>query len=43
MFSFSKRSTAEIHWNSLRPLPGVRDIAQFSEWLTSQTKSGKEA
>lgn len=30
----SKKSSAEVQWNSLQPLPGVLDIAQFSDWIT---------
>jgi len=42
MLSFSKKSAAELQWSSLQPLPDVADIAQFSDWLTQQSKLGKE-
>ena len=31
----SRKSKAEIQWNSLQPLPGVVNIAQFSDWITN--------
>ena len=30
----SRKSTAELQWSSLQPLPGVVTIAQFSDWIT---------
>lgn len=36
IISSSSKSTAEIQWNSLQPLPGVVNIAQFSDWITNQ-------
>ena len=30
----SRKSTAELQWSSLQPLPGVVNIAQFSDWIT---------
>ncbi len=35
IISSSRKSTAEIQWNSLQPLPGVVNIAQFSDWITN--------
>lgn len=32
----SRKSSAELQWSSLEPLPGVVNIAQFSDWITYQ-------
>lgn len=34
--SSSRKSSAEIQWTSLQPLPGVVNIAQFSDWITKR-------
>lgn len=31
----SRKSRAEMQWSSLQPLPGILDIAQFSDWITN--------
>lgn len=36
MIGSSRKSKAELQWNSLQPLPGVTDIAQFSDWITNR-------
>lgn len=33
----SKKSIAEAHWYSLRPLEGVKDIREFDQWLARQS------
>ena len=35
----SQKSSAELQWSSLEPLPGVVNIAQFSDWITHQATS----
>ena len=35
----SQKSSAELQWSSLEPLPGVVNIAQFSDWITYQATS----
>ena len=30
----SRKSTGEIQWSNLQPLPGIVNIAQFSDWIT---------
>lgn len=35
----SRKSRAEMQWSSLQPLPGILDIAQFSDWITNHATS----
>jgi len=35
IISSSRKSKAEMQWSSLQPLPGVVNIAQFSDWITN--------
>jgi len=35
----SKKSGAESQWHSLRPLAGITDIRQFSDWLSQRNSA----
>jgi hypothetical protein len=42
IFSDRKKSQAEAQWNSLQPLEGVMDIAQFDRWITQKKTHHKQ-
>lgn len=36
LFKIRGGSSAEVQWASLKPLPAIRNIAQFSEWISKE-------
>jgi glycosyltransferase involved in cell wall biosynthesis len=36
LFKVRGSSSAQVQWDSLKPLPSIQNIAQFSEWISGE-------